>query len=142
MSLGRKVFKSKVLRFQRTKNRTYTEYDLFIATVSKESHRAFLLNSQLFTILHLEDQEEAEALTSKQGKPSADTAYPLSQILSVVGAGRSTFAFMIPRSTHTTNSLPGPFHFGRGRVTWHRVPPEAPCHQTLARKPFVTKYRA
>lgn len=90
---GEKSAQVKGMQIQRTKIRTYTEFDLFTATVSEESHRAFLLNSQLFTILRLEDQEEA--LTSKQGKPSADTQYPLSQILAVVGAGRSTFAFMI-----------------------------------------------
>ena len=37
-----------------------------------------------------------EALTSKQGKSSVDTAYPLSQILALFGAGKSIFAFMIP----------------------------------------------
>ena len=54
-------------------------HDLFIAIVSEESHRAYLLNSQLLTILRLEDQEK-EALTSKQGTPSADTVQPLSEI--------------------------------------------------------------
>jgi hypothetical protein len=71
-------------------------HDLFIATVSEESHRAFVLNSQLFSILRHEDQEKA--LPSKQGTPSADTVYlsPLSLILALVRAGRSTFAFIIP----------------------------------------------
>jgi hypothetical protein len=114
-------------------------HDLFtIATVSEESHRAYLLNSQLFTILRHEDKEEA--INSEQVTPSVDTAgsypSPLSIILAVVRAGRSTVAFMI-RTTIliTTNSLPGSFHFGRGRVYWHRGLPEAP---TLARKPFLT----
>jgi hypothetical protein len=73
-------------------------HKLFMATVSEETHRAFLLNFQLFTILRLEDQGPEEALTSKQGtrSQSADTAYPLPQILAIFGAGRSIFAFMIP----------------------------------------------
>ena len=67
-------------------------HDLFIATIPEESHRAFLLNTQLFTILRLEDQEGA--LISKQStrSMSVDTSYPLSQILAVLGAGRSIFA--------------------------------------------------
>lgn len=69
-------------------------HDLFIVAVSEESRRAFLLNSQLFNILRLEDQEEA--LTSVQRTPSVETAYPLSQVFALFGAGRSIFAFMIP----------------------------------------------
>jgi hypothetical protein len=89
-------------------------HNLFIATVSEETHRAFLLNFQLFTILRLEDQGPEEALTSKQGtrSQSADTAYPLPQILAIFGAGRSIFAFMIPVFI-LQDSLLGSFLFGR-----------------------------
>jgi len=65
------------------------------ATVSEESHRAFLLNSQLFTVLRLVNQEEA--LTSKKGTHSlsVDTAYPLSQILAVFGAACLAHFFLV-----------------------------------------------
>ena len=70
--------------------------DLFIATISEESHRAFLLNSRLLTVLRLVDQEEALASNKASQSLSVDTAYPLSQILAVFGAGRSIFASTIP----------------------------------------------
>lgn len=106
---------------------------MFIAAVSKESREAFLLNAQLFTILRLEEQEDTnEALISKQ---SADTAYPLSQILAVVGAGKSSYKLFI--AALITNSLPDSFHFGHGRVHWQR----GPCYPTMARKLLVTKHR-
>jgi hypothetical protein len=89
MSLGKKILKSKV-REDYKWIYIKADNDTFVVAVSKESHTAFLLNSQLFTILRLEEQEEAnEALTPKKRTPSANTQYALSQILAVVGAGRS-----------------------------------------------------
>jgi hypothetical protein len=70
------------------------DHMICIVAVLRESNRAFLLNAQLFTMLHLEEQEEhKEAL--KQSPPSAgNNTYPLSQILAVVGAGKSTRLFI------------------------------------------------
>ena len=97
MLLGRELFKSKVCpeNYMNNERHMILMHDLFIATIPEESHRAFLLNTQLFTILRLEDQEEA--LTSKQGtrSVSADSSYPLSQILAVFGAGMSIFTFTV-----------------------------------------------
>ena len=73
-----------------------------IATVSEETHRAFLLNSQLLSVLRLEDQEPDEALISKQDmrSQSVNTANPLPQILAVFGAGRSIFCIHDSQYSH------------------------------------------
>jgi len=68
------------------------------ATVTEESQRAFLFNSQLFNILRLEEQEET--LTSKQGRRSL-SAYPLSQILAVFGAVCLAHFFLVTSSAET-----------------------------------------
>ena len=85
MSLGRKVSKLKVREDYKW---IYIKADTFVVTVSKESHTAFLLNSQLLTILRFEEEANG-ALTPKKRTPSANMQYPLSQILAVVAAGRS-----------------------------------------------------
>jgi len=57
------------------------------ATVVTESHSAYILNSHLLNMLRPKEQEVIKGeLNSEQHTPSANTVYPLSTILAVVGA--------------------------------------------------------
>jgi len=86
----------------------------------------------------IQQGDSKEAYKSEQGTLSADSSYPLSQILTVVGAGKSTYLYR-SITTHTTDSLPCSFHFGRGGVHWQRGLPEAPCYPTMVCKLLATK---
>lgn len=71
-------------------------------------------------MLQPKEQEDIKGtLSSEQHTPSANTVYPLSTILAVVGAGKFYFKFHVSTKALTTaNSLPGSLHFGRGWVHW------------------------
>lgn len=89
-------------------------------------------------MLCLEKQEDSEKVPdSRQSTPSVDTGYPLSQVLAVIGAGKSLYTEFYHSPSHTTNSLPGPLHLSRGGVHWQRGLSETPSYPTMARKPLV-----